>query len=239
MVSIVEDSLREICANQPARLFVEIIGPAGAGKSSLFRALQKRNPEIHGETLPPIWEYSYMLFFLKNILSMVTTLSRLLGKGDRCLTRRELAWMAMLNGWTAILRKETLDDGIVSLFDQGPIFLIAVLTQFGPSSLRSPYIQSWWEKIYAQWRDIIDVVIWLDTSDEILINRIRNRDEDHVMKNESDQELGVFLKTFRNTYNDVMEKLALNNPKIRIIKVDSGINSIDDIVCKVMFGINS
>jgi len=218
---------------------VEIIGTAGAGKSTLFRALEKSSLGIQSETLPPVWKFSYILFFVKNILALVPMLSRLQGKGDRNLTRRELAWMAMLNGWSAILTKEAHNDGNVSLFDQGPIFLIAILTGFGPTSLRSSYVQSWWEKIFRQWMDVLDIVIWLDTSDEILIKRIRNREEDHLMKGKSNQELVDFLKTYRSVYEDVIKKMTANNPKIRVLRVDTGINSVDEIVFRLMSEIDS
>ena len=239
MVTIIEEAQRVKATSQPRSLFVEIIGPAGAGKSSLIQALEKSAPGIRAEDLPPVWKISYIPFFVKNILALVPMLSRLQGKGDRNLTRRELAWMAMLNGWPAILSKEACRDGNILLFDQGPIFLIAVLTQFGPTFLRSSSIQSWWDKVYARWMDTLDVVVWLDASDEILMQRIRHRQEDHLMKGESDQKLVDFLQVYRSVYGDVMKKLVMDNSKIHILRVDTGINSIDDVVIKVMSEIYS
>jgi len=233
MVTVLESTQRLKAAGQKGRLFVEIIGTAGAGKSTLFRALENSDLKIQSEGLPPVWHFSYIPFFVKNILALVPMLVRLIGKGDRAISRRELAWMAMLNGWPEILEKESNKDGEVSLFDQGPIFLIAILTGFGPTSLRCPYTQSWWEKIYRQWNEVFDIVIWLDASDEVLIKRINKREEDHLMKGKSIQETVDFLATYRNTYEGVIKKMTANNPKIRFLRVDTAINSVDEIVFRV------
>jgi shikimate kinase len=211
-------------------LIVEIIGPAGAGKTTLFHALEKFEPEIQAESLPPVWNLRYIPFFVKNTLLLTPTFARLSGKGDRILTRRELAWMAMLRGWPKILKKKAQGDHKVIILDQGPIFLMAILSEFGPKSLRSSNIQGYWGEIEEQWTHTLNMVICLDTSDDILMKRIRTRRDEHLVKDKTDQEIIDFLAKYRAAYDRLINSFVAHNRDIRILRMDTGKNSSEEIV---------
>jgi shikimate kinase len=215
-------------------LIVEIVGPAGAGKTTLFQALEKLDPGFRTEFLPPVWNFWYIPFFVKYILLLVPTLIRLKGNGDRNLNRRELAWMAMLKGWPTILRKKAEGDQKMILLDQGPIFLIALLSEFGPKSLRHSNMQGYWEKIIEQWIHTLDIVIWLDASDEILMQRIRTRRDEHLVKDKTDQEIKEFLAKYRVVYERLINTMMTNSREIRVLRIDTAKNSVDDIVRSVI-----
>jgi len=234
MVTTVTDpqKKKEIGCNKS--LIVEIIGPAGAGKTTLFHALEKFDPEIQTVYLPPVWNLRYIPFFVKNILLLTPTLVRLSGKGDRILTRRELAWMAMLRGWPKILKKKAQGDHKVIILDQGPIFLMAILSEFGPKSLRSSSIQGYWEEVEEQWTRTLNMVICLDTSDEILMRRIRTRRDEHLVKDKTDQEMIDFLAKYRTAYDRLINSFLANNRDIRIIRMDTGKNSSEEILNNVI-----
>jgi deoxyadenosine/deoxycytidine kinase len=218
-------------------LIMEIIGPAGAGKTTLFRALERLDPGIQTEFLPPVWNFGYIPFFVKNILLLLPTLVRMQERGDRNLTRRELAWMAMLMGWPKILRKEAENGNKKILLDQGPIFLMAVLYEFGPQSLRNSNIQGYWENVYEQWVHTLNMVILLDTSDEILLERIRTRSDDHLMKNKADQEIKEFLVKYRQVYERLITIITTMNPAIKVLRLDTGKNSVEDLVRDVLLNL--
>ena len=211
-------------------MIVEIVGPAGAGKSTLFQALEKCDPGFQVEFLPPVWNVAYLPFFVKHILLLAPTLVRMQGKGNRNLTRRELAWMAMLQGWPKILKEKAEGDHKLILLDQGPVFLMTILFEFGPESLRNPEIKGYWGKIKEKWIHTLDMLIWLDTSDEILINRIRSRPDKHLMKNKTDQEIIEFLAKYRRAYERLINTFMMNNPEIRVFQMDTGTNSVDDLI---------
>jgi deoxyadenosine/deoxycytidine kinase len=213
---------------------VEIVGVAGAGKSTLYRALAKSISGIRTEELPPIKDVRFIPFFVKNILFIAPMLVPLLRKGGTCLTRRELAWMAMLMGWPKILNEKVSGNDNIILLDQGPIFLMAILSEFGPEHLRTPDMQNFWEKVYGRWVNALDMVIWLDTMDEILLDRIRTRQTDHPVKAETDVEIKGFLAKYRRAYEHILSKLTMNNPDLQVLKMDTGENSVDDIVQNVL-----
>jgi deoxyadenosine/deoxycytidine kinase len=209
---------------------VEIVGPAGAGKTTLFQALEKRAPRMRTAFLPPVWQSDYIPFFVKNIIRLLPVLARMLGRGDRLLTRRELAWMAILQGWPEVLEKEALAGDQFILLDQGPVFLMAILTEFGPRSLRNANIQAWWNKITAKWVKTLDLVVWLDAPDAVLIERIRSRPTDHIVKDKPDHEMKAFLAKYRQEYDRLMSTICENNQGVSLLRIDTSRYSTADIV---------
>ena len=203
---------------------VEVIGPAGSGKTTLFRALTECNSQVQAEFLPPIRNVSYLPFFAENILRLCPLLVRLPGTGDRMLNCQELAWMAMLKGWPKLLRKKAVDEDKIILMEQGPIFLMALLSEFGPSSLQAELAQRYWEEVIEQWSRIIDVVIWLDTSDETLIRRIRTRQDEHEVKEETDEEMKRYLARYRGVFERLMQVIRKNNGAIQVYTWIQAIN---------------
>ena len=54
---------------------------------------------------------------------------------SRKLTRREFAWLSILNGWPDVLQKELKNNKTIIL-DQGPVYLLTEISEFGPEYLR-------------------------------------------------------------------------------------------------------
>jgi thymidylate kinase len=235
MVKAINDLMAEKRTNQQGGMIVELIGPAGVGKSTLYQALNnKRYPWLLCYHHPRVWRISSAPFYIKNILLLLPTLVRILGNGDRQLTRREIAFMAILHGWYKILRKKTTNSNNILVLDEGPISIMAYLNVWGPQSLFNSNMQGWWENIYSKWMQSIDMVVMMDASEEIIRWRINNRPQDHHLKGESTYVMDDWLNKYRILYDQIVSRLATNNHGIRVIRIDSGINSVDEIVNKVL-----
>ena len=240
MVIPIDDEKHMKVACQPGGLVVELVGIAGAGKSTLYRALQKKATWFLFEHIPSIWDFSNIPFYVKNIISLIPVLIKLLGKGNRFLNVRELVCMAILNDWSIDLMRNKADNGGKTIvIDQGPISMIAYLQLKGPLSLKNSNIQWWWDKVFEQWIQTIDLVVWLDISYETSIYRINNRPQKHSLKGKTYQESCDVLTKYRTKYEEVLSKFWLYNRNSHVIRIDSGENTVDEIVGTVISEIDA
>jgi len=186
---------------------VEIVGPAGAGKSTLYQALRGRN-NLRLDNFPDVRRLANLPFFLWNGVWVIGSLRGLGG-----LSRRELAWMSILRGWPALLRKT---GSRVTVLDQGPVYLLTELHEFGPASLRTSAADVLWRDLSARWIQTLNLIVWLDADDADLLERIRTREKAHIVKNASAEETLSFLNRYRAAYERVMADL-----RVPVLRFDS------------------
>jgi len=186
---------------------VEIVGPAGAGKSTLYQALRGRN-NLRLDNFPDVRRLANLPFFLWNGVWVIGSLRGLGG-----LSRRELAWMSILRGWPALLRKT---GSRVTVLDQGPVYLLTELHEFGPASLRTSAADALWRDLSARWSQTLNLIVWLDADDADLLERIRTREKAHIVKNASAEETLSFLNRYRAAYERVMADL-----RVPVLRFDS------------------
>jgi adenylate kinase family enzyme len=210
-------------------IVVELVGPAGAGKTSLAKFLGQQN-EVMRITDPPYFRrVEDIPFFVKNTISLLHTFFELhRNHNGRWLTLREIAWMVTLNGWYGLLRK-CPNSGTIIVLDQGPVFLLVQLYKFGPECLRSRKAEKWWDRILRQWAMTIDRVIYLDAPDNELLRRIRKRSQEHIMKEEPESRVYEFLAQYRLAYDQMICMLMGNGYRFKVLYFDTVQESIDEI----------
>jgi len=202
---------------------VEIVGPAGAGKTTVTRLLSNKFAgSVRFTDFPDVRKISDAPFFIKYCGLLLPSLLSLYQKDSRQLTRREFAWLAILKGWPSLLQSQMEQDQKVIILDQGPVYLFSQMDEFGPGFLRSQRAGIFWQELYHQWASALDVVVWLDAPDETLVNRIRTREDWHIVKDESTLKMYEFLASFREAYEHIFSKLAAQKNGLRIIRYDSG-----------------
>lgn len=223
-------------------LIIELIGPAGAGKTTLSKALSQRNKEIQIGPDIELRKAKHLPIFFRSIPSSLPLLLHRLRPNGR-LTWTELKDIAYLEGWPDLLKRQAPNMGKVILLDQGPVFRLATLQEFGPEMLKGKPFQAWWFDVYQQWAATLDMVIWLDTSDTILMERINTRSKKHDIKGKPDLEAQKFLLQYRRSYKDVLTKLAsYNGPAVS--KFDTSKVSVEQIAeeitaaCKLKLSAN-
>jgi adenylate kinase family enzyme len=217
---------------------VEVIGPAGAGKTTLCQALDQYQERIRLEDFPDVRKISDAPFFIGNGLSLAPTLMRLSQPGSRQLTRREFAWLTILKGWPSLLSKEVSHTSQTIILDQGPVYLLAEMLEFGPDYLKSQAAEKFWLNIFYRWAATLDLVIWLDTADDHLVGRIRNRDQEHIMKDEPTAAVSEFLVHYRKMFDRVLSSLTTNGKSIRVLHFDTGKQTPDEIVNQLLAEFN-
>ncbi len=208
---------------------MEVVGPAGAGKTTLCQALGFYSEYVRLENFPDVRKVANAPFFISNGLIMLPSLLALYRPNSRQLTRREFAWMSILNGWPSILRKESDDSGRVIVLDQGPIYLLAEMRLFGPEYLRQKTAERLWQVLYSRWANILHLVIWLDAANDVLLDRIRTRQQEHIVKSEPAALVHEFLERYRAEYDSILSNLTSQRAGIKVLQFDTERQHTQDI----------
>jgi shikimate kinase len=210
---------------------VEIVGPAGAGKTTLCKVLSHCGGSIRLNNFPDIRKVGNAPFFISNGFQLIPAV--LHGKGQ--LSRREFAWLAILNGWPKVLQKELKKNNGIMVLDQGPVYLLTETNEFGPEFLRRKTAAHLWKKLYSQWAELLDMVVWLDAADTDLTERIRRRDKGHPVKDESLETTLDFLVSYRKAYRRTMSSLSKHHPDLKILWFNTSRESPEEIARRLLF----
>ncbi len=196
---------------QQEACLVEIIGPAGAGKSSLLRELGRRdaNLALFADRLRAR-SVQNLPFYVGSGLAALPTLLQPPWRG-RWYTREEVSRLLYLVGMRHVFRRRSQTAG-VTVVDQGPIFELTHLRAFGPVRLTHTTAAPWWRAMFRRWAPLFRLVVWLDAPDPVLLPRIRERAQAHVIKQSVDAEAVALLAHYRTSFNAVMQGLQGHAP---------------------------
>ncbi|KPK24962.1 MAG: hypothetical protein AMJ70_00285 [Dehalococcoidia bacterium SG8_51_3] len=228
---------KETVIKQESSLIVELIGLAGAGKTTVSRALSQRDERIQVAADLELRKKEHIPIFVGNAPSLLPVFLR------RCPPSRWFTWdeikaMVYLKGWPKVLKQQASNDNAVILLDHGPVFKLAMLQAFGPERLESGIFETWWNNMFKQWATTLDMVIWLDAPDTNLVERINFRSQRHIVKGKSEQEAGDFLIRYRTSYKQILAKLEANGGPT-ILQFDTCQLSIEQIVDELLAAFNS
>lgn len=141
--------------------------------------------------------------------------------------------LARLKGWHHVLaRQASRSEGII-LLDQGPVFILSWLSEFGPEGLKCQSTGTWWDNMIKQWTAALAVVIHLDAPDAVLMERINARSKSHAVKGKPEQEMHRFLARGRISMEAVISRLAVDGGP-RVLRFDTGQESPDQIAEEVL-----
>ncbi len=182
-------------------VLVELAGPAGAGKTTLVQALQA---DLSAATLvgaPTSRELAAGLA----VLSPHLVLARLTARG-RWWTREELRSLAYLAAWRHSVRAPA--GAAVRVLDHGPVFRLASLTAFGPPMVRTAAFARMRTRLARDWGGLLDVVVWLDAPDAVLLRRIADRTQQHRIRGAGHADAVDFLARYRAAYRSVIDQVT-------------------------------
>jgi thymidylate kinase len=109
----------------------------------------------------------------------------------------------------------------VICFDQGPLFILTKLIIEIPE--QEEYFLDELRKVIPYYNEII----YLKTPLEVLSFRINNREQEHRIKDKPIEEQSLFLKTYINLYNKVINICLEQN--VNVIKINTDKHSIDEV----------
>ena len=206
---------------------IEMVGPAGSGKTTLSRALRQRSENFAlGEDIA-LRKLNQLPVFLRTLPTLLPFF--LPGGNSRSLSWDETKAMAFATGWHHIFKQQSCKPGSLVLLDHGPIVRLAMLQSFGPPKLKERAAEGWWDSMFRQWATTLDMIVWLDAPNSILESRINARNQRHPVKGKSTAEVMQFLDRYRSSYELILAKLARHQgPKV--LRFDTSQTDIAQIV---------
>ena len=210
-------------------MITEIVGVAGAGKSTISRILAQRNPAIWCSFhLRP--KQFIPAFLVKAILSLPSYLYRY--RNGNQLSWETLRVMVYLEKLHRVLSRYKSNDSTNFFLDQGPVYCLAHLREFGFEGVRDQNLELWWLHMLSDWASTLDVIFWIDAQDAVLIERIYSRSTWHRVKDMSEQKAREFLTSYRDTYRQVVSQLT-SEAGPRVFRFSTDEEPMDQIVNEI------
>lgn len=227
---------------EDAPRIVELIGPAGAGKTAIANELKKRNNRVILSNPIYFRRLECVPFFLWNTIPLLPILIRLKPNNRlKWFASHEMFWLANLNGWHHILKKHISKSTSTLILDQGPVFMLAWLYYFNLFSSRqltSPSVRKWYHRMLKQWSATLDMVIWIDADDLTLVKRVKSRIKWHGNKERSELEASEFLARWRESFETVLLDLEAEGRKPKLLNFNTEQEFLDKTVEKVLSVLN-
>lgn len=194
-------------------LVVELVGLAGAGKSSLARALVALDPGIRARPRVSWWRH------VASVPPLVPTFVNLHWPFRGVLVK-EMKRILRLRALHR-LAEETRDCHIL-LFDEGPVYLLARILVFGGEKIQTPGFQRCWRRAIARWAETLSAIVWLQAPEEVLAARLRTRAE-HPFGDVGDQAVTALFRAYRDAFARVIAELtAAGGPRAWTVSTNRG-----------------
>lgn len=197
-----------------APLFVEIVGVAGTGKSTLARLLCEREgwslvDGLHTRK-PAHWGLA---------ARGVPRVMRLTAASIACPPR--ISWdeaedVLYIESWQHYLERAHREG--IAVLDQGPLFALARLCWSGKPVTRRNAFQRWLVETARSWATRLDLVVWLDAPDEELVSRIDARAQPHAVKRMGNDAFRV-LDAHGRAYDRVLG--LASHTRARILRLET------------------
>lgn len=232
---MVKDSKNETTNAQAAiqaPLVVELLGPAGVGKTTLARAVRERHEHVAPDIDARLAKVDKLPFVIRNTCSLLP--GHLLHyRHGRWFNRRETRSMAYLEAGLRLLERDPPAGNAIVILDHGPIYRLAFLREFGPAVTTGHTYQRWWRDLLRRWAARLDLVISLDAPNPVLQNRIRARSSWHSIKDRSELEADEILNRYRTAFErTIAEALTLDH--VQLLRFDTSRRSTEEIAAELL-----
>jgi shikimate kinase len=206
-----------------AAAWIEIAGVAGSGKSTLTDALAARSAAWHlADSLhtrrAAHWPY---------VLHALPEVARMASLGVRVgppLTWDEVKFVIYVSEWERYLRADHGNGHRGTVLDQGPLFALARLLWTEKPLTRTPTFEAWVEEMLDHWSRSLAAIVWLDAPEDVLLERINGRTQQHEAKGATASAATDLLRRHRAVYDrllGVIERLG----RPRVVSFDTGVAS--------------
>lgn len=193
-------------------MILELVGPAGAGKSAVAAAL------TGGKGSVGLWNQPRPSLLVG--AAQVTGPALAAVRAGRPLIPEEMAQMVRLSALERTLSR-SIADGELVVMDEGPVFALSWFAVFYGRN-GDPGWCTWRKRMLQDWAGRLDLVIRMDAPDEVLASRIRQRSKPHLVKQRPFSEICGFNARFREAFSRVIDELVkAGNVQVMDLRTDA------------------
>jgi adenylate kinase family enzyme len=227
LTRIVETAVGRLGPTHRADRNIEILGVAGAGKSTLATQLAadpgfEMAPFIHARRPPDL------LLILRTIPRLLPILWAGLRHAPR-ISWPECKLLVYVTRWAPVLRHRRPGTDTVLLLDQGPLYAIVRLMAEAKPFTEQRSFASWKREMLDRWSTELSDVIWLDAPDAVLWSRINERDQDHRQKGGRAEAGRRFISRYRGAFESIVP-IVEENGDVRTLRFDTSTSTVAQIV---------
>ncbi len=194
-------------------LVVELVGAAGAGKSTLVAELQRRDASVR-------WLQRARAARVGATVRVVPAWLAAASRAPLGYAWRNGRFFLRLAALEEVVSRASRDAAGPVLLEHGPVFTLARLRAFHTGPMPAP-LARYAARELARWTKTLDLVIALDAPRDVLAERIRTRPKDHVMRDSSDEQVGEFVDRYRAAYEAVLAELRdAGGPPVLTLRSD-------------------
>ncbi len=194
--------------------WVEIVGVAGSGKSTLTDALAGHGADwrvadsLHTRA-PAHWPY------VLRALPSAARVARLGVREGPALTWDELKFVMYVTEWERFLRTHEIFGRGCTILDQGPVFALARLLWTEKPVTLTRRFEVWVEEMLERWSRSLTAILWLDAPADVLIGRINGRSQPHEAKGVAASTAADVVRRHRAAYDRLFDVLGrLGRPPV-------------------------
>jgi len=195
---------------------VELVGPAGAGKTTLAQSFFELDPWQHA--CLTLWGLPRR-FLAASAIALLPTVVAARRRG-RPVHAREIAQMMRVRALRYAIDRASKQGKTIILLDEGSVFGLTWLDVFFRPGA-DPALAQWRRREIVAWCRRLDAVVRLDAANAILAHRIRTREQPHPVKNDPDPAIDAFTARFRAAFDRVLTEMTAAGT-VRLLRLQTG-----------------